>query len=277
MSETFLKTIYEAKRLRVEEEKRRRDNSELKNAALRTRLNSEELRLRKALNGNGINIIAEIKRASPSKGVINDSIRVAGTAMSYQNGGAAAISVLTEADFFKGSLEDLREVRAATSLPLLRKDFIFDEYQIYEAAEAGADAILLIVAMLGDEVLVRLRDLAENELGLDALVEIHNDDELERASAIDTKLIGVNDRDLHTFNVSLDVSRELIKYKPHNTLMIAESGIGSRDEVVELKSLGFDGFLIGEALMRSGDPENELKLFTTENNSTAISPIVLIH
>ena len=259
MSETFLTTIYEAKRKRVEEEKRRRDISELRPAALEVRSQSEDHRLRSALKHDGINIIAEIKRASPSKGVINDAIDVADAARSYQAGGAAAISVLTEEDFFKGSLDDLRKVRATTSLPILRKDFVFDEVQIYEAAEAGADAVLLIVAMLNDEELTRLRDVAESELGIDALIEVHNTDELQRVAAIGATLIGVNNRDLHSFKISLDVSRELIKYKPNNALIITESGITSRHEIEELRSLGFDGFLIGETLMRTNDASGKLK------------------
>jgi indole-3-glycerol phosphate synthase len=259
MSETFLTTIYEAKRKRVEEEKRRRNISELRSAALQVRSQSEDHRLRSALKHDGINIVAEIKRASPSKGVINDAIDVAETAKSFQDGGAASISVLTEADFFKGSLDDLRKVRAATSLPILRKDFVFDEFQIYEAAEAGADAILLIVAMLDDEELARLRDVAENDLGLDALIEVHNSDELGRAKAIHANLIGVNNRNLHSFDVSLDVSRKLIKYKPDDALIITESGITSRNEIDELRSLGFDGFLIGETLMRTNDASGTLK------------------
>jgi indole-3-glycerol phosphate synthase len=226
---------------------------------LQVRSQSEDHRLRNALKHDGVNIIAEIKRASPSKGVINDAIDVAETAAAYQSGGAAAISVLTEEDFFKGSLDDLRKVRAATFLPILRKDFVFDEFQIYEAAEAGADAILLIVAMLDDEELTKLRDVAESELGIDALIEVHNNEELTRAGAIGTKLIGVNNRNLHSFDVSLDVSRELIKYKSNDARIITESGITSRDEIEELRSLGFDGFLIGETLMRTNDASGTLK------------------
>lgn len=266
MSETFLDTIFEAKRRRVNGEKRTRDIQALKAQAFEVRSRHEPNRLRKSLRKNGINIIAEIKRASPSKGVINDKIDVAETAQKYQNGGAAAISVLTEEDFFKGTLHDLKAVRTATSLPVLRKDFVFDGFQLYEAAETGADAILLIVAMLDDEVLAKLFRLAERELGIDVLVEVHTLNELDRAAKIGAKLIGVNNRDLHSFNVSLDVSRELIKHKPADAVMIAESGITSRDEILELKSLGFDGFLIGETLMRSGDPENELRNLTTDSH-----------
>ncbi|HKX82895.1 MAG TPA: indole-3-glycerol phosphate synthase TrpC, partial [Pyrinomonadaceae bacterium] len=165
---TILNQIYEVKRSRVEAEKQQRDITVLKKAASLIRSQSDAHRLRSSLSGQRINIIAEIKRASPSKGVINDGINVAETAKIYANGGAAAISVLTEEDFFKGLLDDLRQARSVTKLPILRKDFIFDEFQIYEAAEAGADAILLIVAMLSDKELARLRDVAEGELGIDA-------------------------------------------------------------------------------------------------------------
>jgi indole-3-glycerol phosphate synthase len=265
MSETFLNTIFDAKRKRVEEARRNCDIAGLIARAAAFRIGSEKHRLRNAISNDGINIIAEIKRSSPSKGVINDNIDVAETARNYENGGAAAISVLTEEDFFQGSLDDLRAARNASSLPILRKDFVFDEFQIYEAAEAGADAILLIVAMLDEKVLTELFRLAERELGLDALVEVHTLSELERAARIGAKLIGVNNRDLNSFDVSLDVSRELVKHKPDSILMITESGITSRDEIVELRSLGFDGFLIGETLMRAGDPENELRTLATED------------
>ena len=258
MSETFLNTIFEAKRKRIGEEKRKCDPVDLKERAFAFRVGKENNRLRRALARDGVNIIAEIKRASPSKGVINDKIDVAGIARNYDNGGAAAISVLTEEDFFKGSLDDLKTARAATSLPILRKDFVFDEFQIYEAAEAGADAILLIVAMLNHKVLAELYRVAEHELGLDALVEVHTLDELERASNIGAKLIGVNNRDLNSFNVSLNVSCEIIKYKPDGSMMIAESGITSREEIAELRLLGFDGFLIGETLMRAKDASGVL-------------------
>lgn len=264
MSETFLDKIFEAKLARVEEAKQRIPAGEMRLAGVQMRSQYDPHRLRAALSRNAINIIAEFKRASPSKGVINDSVDVEKTAATYQAGGAAAISVLTEEDFFKGSLRDIREAKLGTSLPVLRKDFIFDEYQIYEAAAAGADAILLIAAMLEDDVLQKLFDIAENEFGMDALVEVHNAQELKRSANIGASLIGVNNRDLHSFNVSLNVSRELISYKPPGVLMIAESGITSRDEIIELRSLGFDGFLVGEMLMRSGDPETELRELATD-------------
>jgi indole-3-glycerol phosphate synthase len=259
----FLTEIIELKKKRLEIAKQKRDSGELKQAAFERRENSENHRLRTALKRNETNIIAEIKRASPSKGVINDKIDVAETARKYETGGACAISVLTEEDRFQGSLEDLRTARGAVNLPLLRKDFVFDEFQIYEAAEAGADAILLIAAMLDDETLTRLYELIEEDLKLDALVEVHTLEELERVKQFNAKIIGVNNRDLHSFKVSLDVSRDLIKHAPENALMITESGISTKDEILELRKLGFSGFLIGETLMRSGNVAEELGKLNT--------------
>lgn len=255
--QTFLEEIFELKRARVEQAKRRFQTSDFKIDESR----APHL-LQAALRKNQINIIAEIKRASPSKGVINDQIDVAETARNYEAGGAIAISVLTEEDRFMGSLEDLRAARNAVKLPILRKDFIFDEFQIYEAAASGADAILLIAAMLDDENLTKLHALAEQDLGLDVLVEVHTLEELERVKKTNAKIIGINNRDLHSFKVSLDVSRELIKHAPADALMITESGISSKDEILELRELGFSGFLIGETLMRSGNVEEELKKLT---------------
>lgn len=266
MSETILDRIFEAKKVRVEAAKRSIGLEGLMELAASKRASSENHRLRSALLApDRLNVIAEFKRASPSKGIINDSVDAATVARSYKRGGAAAISVLTEEDLFKGSLEDLRAVRNAVDLPILRKDFIFDAYQIYEAAEVGADAILLIAAMLEVEVLVALHDLAD-ELGLDALVEVHTLEELERVKNAGAKLIGVNNRDLRTFNVSLDVSRELIKHAPKDAVMIAESSLKTRDDLTELHELGYSGFLIGETLMRSGDPEMQLRMLAIENS-----------
>lgn len=265
----FLTEIIDLKRKRLEIAKTNCNFDELKNSALAKRETAKPFRLRENLQRNQINIIAEIKRASPSKGVINDKIDVAEVARNYENGGACAISVLTEEDRFKGSLDDLKIARNAVNLPILRKDFIFDEIQIYEAAESGADVVLLIAAMLDDEVLQKLHRLSEEILGLDALVEIHTLAELERVKKIGAKIIGINNRDLHSFKVTLDVSRELIKHAPADALMITESGIKTKEEILELRELGFSGFLIGETLMRSGNMEFELKkLVTNYTNST---------
>ncbi len=263
----FLTEIIELKRKRLEIAQANRDFEELKSAAFAIRESAKRHRLRENLQRNQINIIAEIKRASPSKGVINDKIDIAETARNYESGGAIAISVLTEEDRFRGSLNDLITARNSVELPLLRKDFIFDEFQIYEAADAGADVILLIAAMLDDETLTKLHDLAERELGLDALVEVHTLEELERVKNTKAKIIGINNRDLHTFKVSLDVSRELIKHAPTDALMITESGLSTKDEITELRELGFAGFLIGETLMRSGNASEELKRLATNHTN----------
>jgi indole-3-glycerol phosphate synthase len=212
------------------------------------------------------NIIAEIKRASPSKGIINDDIDVTQLARDYEAGGAAAISVLTESEYFRGSLDDLAAVHTAVDVPILRKDFIVDEIQINEAALAGADAVLLIVAALGASELRSLRKLAEDELDMDVLIEVHTLDELNTAENAGATIIGVNNRNLHSLDVSLDVSRSLIGYKPPGSIMIAESGISSYDEIQELRDLGFGGFLIGEAFMKSEDPTKALRALRANHN-----------
>ncbi|MEP7075821.1 MAG: indole-3-glycerol phosphate synthase TrpC, partial [Acidobacteriota bacterium] len=241
MKGTILEKIIEAKRARVESAKLNASSDSVIDLAQTIRSSAMDHRLRTALSvGSRINIIAEFKRASPSKGVINDSIDLVETCVKYDKGGACAISVLTEEDFFKGSLDDLRAIRKSVDIPILRKDFIIDDHQIYEAAAAGADAILLIVAALTRDDLKRYLGLAETELGIDALVEVHTDVELKVAIDIGASLIGVNNRNLKTFEVCLDVSRELVEHKPKNSLMISESGIVSRDDITELHSLGFD-------------------------------------
>jgi len=265
---TFLETIIESKRRRVESAKDGADINAVRNCALENRSNAAPHRFRTALQRHDrVNIIAEIKRASPSKGVINDQINVAERASEYELGGAAAVSVLTEEDFFKGSLEDLKLVRKATSLPVLRKDFIIDEFQIYEAAASGADAILLIAAALGDDELRQFISIAETKLGLDVLLEVHDLDELERAKQLDAAVIGVNNRNLHSFEVSLDVSRELALNKPADSLFISESGLSSANEILELQKLGFNAFLIGETLMRSSGAADELRKLTVSEQA----------
>jgi indole-3-glycerol phosphate synthase len=256
---SFLSDIIERKKVRMAEAERLRSVEDLRVAALEARQRAKPHALRAALGSPGINIIAEVKRASPSRGVIRADVNPAELARLYEQGGAAAISVLTEEDRFQGSLDDLREVRAAVALPLLRKDFIFDEYQLYEAAESGADALLLIVAALDDETLVRLRRITEEDLRMDALVEVHTADELRQACASGARLIGVNNRNLHTFEVSLDVSVELARAMPPDVLRISESGLRTRDDLDRLRALGYHGFLIGESLMRAAHPDEALR------------------
>ena len=255
----FLSDIIEGKKLRLMKARRLRPIEDLRAAALETRRKAKRHAFLSALKKKGLNIVAEIKRASPSRGVLCADADVAEIACAYQRGGAAAISVLTEEDHFQGSLDDLRLARAAVSIPILRKDFIFDEYQLYEAAVEGADAILLIVAALDEATLARLRDITENQLGMDALVEVHTSDELQRANSCGARLIGVNNRNLHTFEVSLTVSLELVREMSLDALFISESGLSMRDDLNRLHRLGYRGFLIGESLMRAGDPERTLR------------------
>ena len=218
----------------------------------------------RALSVEGINIIAEFKRRSPSKGMIRGDVSPIDVARAYQAGGAVAMSVLTEEDYFAGSLDDLREVKSTVELPVLRKDFIVDEYQVYESAAAGADAILLIVAALDDESLLQLRRLAEDELGMDALVEVHTSDEMRRAAACGAKLIGVNNRDLRTFAVSLETSLSLAREAPSGALLISESGLNSAADLQRLYGAGYRGFLIGETLMRADDPAAAVRGFRND-------------
>jgi indole-3-glycerol phosphate synthase len=260
MKGTILEKIVETKRQRVEAAKAAVDIESLRERAAAVHSGSAPHRLREALaDRSRINIIAEFKKASPSLGDINTHLKPEVIAKLYQSGGAAAISVLTEEDHFKGSIDDLRAVRGAVDLPILRKDFIFDPFQVYESAAAGADAILLIAAMLSKPQLRDLEALAEDELGMDALIEVHTHEEMQQIKDGGAKLIGVNNRDLHSFQVSLDASRELIKHAPPGSRMVAESGISSPQDISELRSLGYSGFLIGETLMRSTDPVSELR------------------
>ena len=224
--------------------------------AVEVRKNAAKHRLRGALDTAfpALKIIAEFKRASPSVGTIRADLSPADVARDYQQGGACAISVLTEEEHFAGSIADLTAVRSSTDLPVLRKDFIVDAIQVYEAAVAGADAILLIVAALDDDSLGELRKVAEDELGLDALVEVHTSDELRRAVNTGAKIIGVNNRDLQTFEISLNTSERLIAEAPQNSIMISESGLHDPEQLRHLQALGFRGFLIGEGLMRAKNP-----------------------
>ena len=234
---------------------------EMRRLAEETRANAKSHGFLNALRADGINIIAEFKRRSPSKGTIRAGANLVEMVQSYEEGGAAAISVLTEQDYFAGSLDDLRNVKATVSLPVLRKDFVFEEYQVYESAAAGADAILLIVAALDDGTLSDLRRLAEDELRMDALVEVHTSDELKRAAAGGAKLIGVNNRDLRTFEVSLNTSLSLASQMPGGSLAISESGLHSANDLQRLREVGYRGFLIGETLMRADNPSEAIQKF----------------
>ena len=209
-------------------------------------------------------VIAEIKKASPSKGVIRPEFDPAAIARSYEAAGAACLSVLTDKDFFHGSEDFLRQAREACALPVLRKDFVIDPYQVYEARVIGADCILLIVAALGDAALLELSLLAA-DLDLDVLCEVHDAEELERALALPVPLIGVNNRNLRTFETSLETSLELQALMEYDRIMVAESGIRTADDVALLREAGIHAFLVGEAFMRAENPGSELeRLFATE-------------
>lgn len=210
-------------------------------------------------------VIAEIKCASPSKGVLRPDFNPVEISKSYARGGASAISVLTDSRFFKGSLNHLRDIRSSVEIPLLRKDFIIDHYQVYESRFYGADAILLIVAALDSTILKELLELAHS-LDMDAIVEIHNEAELHKAIQVGSDIIGINNRNLKTFDVSLETSLRLCRLIPGDKIIISESGISSVDDIKRLRSAGINVLLIGETFMRSPEPGEELRKLLSECN-----------
>lgn len=211
----------------------------------------------------GTGIIAEYKRRSPSKSVINNSLSVQDVAQGYENAGVSGMSVLTDGKYFGGSLDDLIIARASTRFPLLRKEFIVDEYQIIEAKAYGADAILLIAATLSRKQIETFSKLAKS-LGLDVLCESHNEEELQKSIMSSVDLLGINNRNLKTFDVSLETSKELIKQIPDDFVKVSESGISSVAAIKELKPHGFQGFLIGENFMKTEDPGKSAAEFISQ-------------
>ena len=255
----ILEQIIAKKRERLEETKRRVPAEQVLARAFEVRRESRRHAFRAALQREGINVIAEFKRRSPSKGIIRAGADLQSIVRSYEAGGAVALSVLTEEDHFDGSLDDLRTATEAVALPVLRKDFVFDQYQVHEAAAAGADAVLLIAAALDDAKLLLLRQVAEEVLAMDALVEVHNEKEMDRAANCGATLVGVNNRDLRTFEVSLETSVRLAPLAPREALLVSESGLNDGADLRRLREKGFHGFLIGESVMRARDPEQALR------------------
>ena len=213
--------------------------------------------LQAKLDAGKSGVIAEIKKASPSKGVLRDPFDPVEIAKSYEENGAACLSVLTDKDFFQGSNEYLQQVREAVDLPIIRKDFIIDDYQVYEARVIGADCILLIAAAIGDAQLYELTETALT-LGLDVLVEVHNEEELERALRLPLPMIGINNRDLHTFDVSLETTIRMLDMIPDDRIVITESGILGKDDVETMRKHHVNTFLVGEAFMRADNPGEKL-------------------
>lgn len=247
---TVLDRILEARRAEVDHRKRVLPETALKYGVKA----AEPVRdFAAALSRDGLNVIAELKPASPSRGVIRDPFDAPELAKTLEAAGAAALSVLTEGEFFRGSLKNLRDARKQAALPVLRKDFIFDSWQVWEARANDADSFLLIVAVLEDAL---LRDLIAlgRELKMEPLVEVHTQEELKRALTASARMIGVNNRDLKTLGVRRETSFELIQEIPEDCWAVAESGLRAHADLAELRAAGFDAFLIGEHLMAAGDP-----------------------
>ena len=233
---------------------RRRDRDRLERQAMETTRRP----FAKALAAAHIAIIAEIKKASPSKGVLSAAFSPESIARAYEQGGAAALSVLTDQRYFQGSLAHLQEARSAVAIPVLRKDFTIDEFDVVEAAASGADAVLLIAAILSELQLRVFREQAES-FSMAALVEVHDRDDLDLALASGAAIVGVNNRDLHTFEVTLETSLRLAEHIPSGVVKVSESGIRSKSDIGSLRDAGYQAFLIGEHLMRSGDPRQALR------------------
>ncbi len=252
---TILDRILEARRAEVEHRKSVLPETALKYGVAAA---SPVRDFAAALSHDAINVIAELKPASPSRGVIRDPFDAPALAKSLEAAGAAALSVLTEGEFFGGSLKNLRDARKETRIPVLRKDFIFDPWQVWESRANDADCFLLIVAALSDN---RLRELIElgRKLKMDPLVEVHTRQELDRALAAGARLVGVNNRDLKTLTVRVETSYELIAHIPDDCIAVAESGLRSHEDLKNLRAAGFDAFLIGEHLMLAADPAAALR------------------
>jgi len=259
LKDTYLKKILETTRISVSERKKISPLSKLESRSV----DVESTRgfknsLIKSVEKNNIAVIAEMKKASPSQGLIRKEYEPEELAQHYAKANAACLSVLTDEPFFQGSIEHLTSVRKSVDLPLLRKDFIIDEYQVYESRFQGADCILLIAAALTQNQLKDYYQLAI-ELKLDVLVEVHTYDEVEKALSINANLIGINNRNLKTFEVDLETTKHLTQYIPQEVLVVSESGIKTREDVQKICSYGVSIFLVGEAFMKADNPGSELK------------------
>ncbi len=256
---TILKKIVERKREEIVERSSRISSSDL-HAQVRAQSACRGFvqSIRGKIAAQQSAVIAEAKKASPSKGVIRESFDPASIAKSYERGGAACLSVLTDKDFFQGSEDYLIQARAACSLPVIRKDFIIDPYQIVEARSIGADCILLIVSCLEDQQMAEL-NAAARELGMDVLVEVHDQQELERSLPLGNTLVGINNRNLNTFETTLSTTFELLPSIPDDRIVVTESAIHSHADVLAMRDHGVNAFLVGEAFMRAEDPGQKLK------------------
>lgn len=255
---TILDRIVESRRAAVEHRKRVLPLAVLRIAVEKNRKTPPARDFAGALVRPGIRVIAELKKASPSRGLLRDDFHPEALAAALEGAGAAALSVLTEEEFFQGALEYLKAARGQTALPVLRKDFHFDSWQVWEARAAGADSFLLIAAILADEVLRELIELGRR-LAMEPLVEVHTPAELSRALEAGARIIGVNNRDLRSFQERLETSFELVGAIPDDCIAVSESGLRSAGELHRLAAAGFDAFLIGEHLMRAPDPAAALR------------------
>jgi indole-3-glycerol phosphate synthase len=260
----MIEQLIEGARRGVEARRREVSQSDLEQ---RLAGRGEDRPFNEALVSPGLSVIAEFKRRSPSAGEISADADVAAQVAAYERGGAAAVSVLTDEPHFGGSLEDLRTARSACGIPIIRKDFIVDPYQLYEAAVNGADAVLLIVRALDDDLLRRLYEEAE-AIDLDTLVEVHNAEELERALLAGAEVVGINNRDLDEGTVDIETTYELMPDVPAGKAVVAESGISGREELEELDRVGVDAVLIGGALMTAADPEAKVLELTGMDEHT---------
>ncbi|MFM7633705.1 MAG: indole-3-glycerol phosphate synthase TrpC [Betaproteobacteria bacterium] len=258
----ILNKILDVKADEIRAAKKQQDLASLRrdvesNAEARAQIRGFEASLRSKIAAGKAGVIAEVKKASPSKGVLRENFHPAEIASSYAQHGAACLSVLTDEQFFQGAPDYLKQARAACSIPALRKDFMIDPYQVYQARAWGADCILLIVAAL-DHGLMRELEACAHEIGMDVLVEVHDADELEAALTLKTALLGINNRNLRTFETTLDTTITLLPRIPENKLVITESAIRTRDDVQRMRDHAVHAFLVGEAFMRAPDPGAEL-------------------